>query len=61
MFATLRYPIRRRMFTTFLVLPIAYSRDAWMGFTLKTSNDAVLRKEVLSGGYKSEILYLAEF
>jgi len=31
-FATLRYPIRIRMFTTFLVLPIAYSRDAFMDF-----------------------------
>ena len=30
MFATLRYPIR--MFTTFLVLPIVYSRDACMDF-----------------------------
>ena len=58
MFATLRYPIR--MFTTFLVLPIAYNRDetpAWI-LTLKTSNDAVLRKEVPFEGYKSEITYL---
>ena len=62
MFATLRYPIR--MFTTFLVLQIAYSRDACMDFiilTLKTSNDAVLRKEVPFEGYKSEISYLTEF
>ena len=29
-YATLRYPIR--MFTTFLVLPIAYSRDNCMDF-----------------------------
>jgi len=49
------------MFTTFLVLPIAYSRDACMDFTLKTSNDAVLRKEVPFEGYKSEISYLTEF
>jgi len=33
---------------------------AWI-LTLKTSNDAVLRKEVPFGGYKSEISYLAEF
>ena len=50
------------MFTTFfLVLPIAYSDwNAWI-LTLKTSNDAVLRKEVPFGGYKSEITYLTEF
>jgi len=29
--------------------------------TLKTSNDAVLRKEVPFEGYKSEISYLTEF
>ena len=33
---------------------------AWI-LTLKTSNDAVLRKEVPFGGYKSEISYLTEF
>ena len=32
MFATLCYPIHVRIFTTFLVLPIAYSRDACMDF-----------------------------
>ena len=33
---------------------------AWI-LTLKTSNDAVLRKEVPFEGYKSEITYLTEF
>jgi len=33
---------------------------AWI-LTLKTSNDAVLRKEVPFVGYKSEITYLTEF
>jgi len=33
---------------------------AWI-LTLKTSNDAVLRKEVPFEGYKSEISYLTEF
>ena len=33
---------------------------AWI-LTLKTSNDAVLRKEVPFDGYKSEISYLTEF
>ena len=49
-----------RMFTTFLVLPIAYETPAWI-LTLKMSNDAVLRKEVPFEGYKSEISYLTEF
>ena len=34
--------------------------NAWI-LTLKTSNDAVLRKEVPYGGYKSGITYLTEF
>ena len=33
---------------------------AWF-LTLKTSNDAVLRKKVPFGGYKNEITYLTEF
>jgi len=33
---------------------------AWI-LTLKTSNDAVLRKQVPFEGYKSEISYLTEF
>ena len=33
---------------------------AWI-LTLKTSNDAVLRKEVPFEGYKSEMSYLTEF
>ena len=46
----------------FLVLPIAYTAEtpAWI-LTLKTSNDAVLRKEVPFEGYKNEITYLTEF
>ena len=59
-YATLRYPIR--MFTTFFwsfQSPTAET-PAWI-LTLKTSNDAVLRKEVPFGGYKSEITYLTEF
>jgi len=35
-------------------------QPAWI-LTLKTSNDAVLRKEVPFEGYKSEIKYLTEF
>ena len=50
------------MFTTFFG---SSNRDtaetpAWI-LTLKTSNDAVLRKEVPFDGYKSEISYLTEF
>ena len=57
---SLRYPIR--MFTTFFG---SSNRDtaetpAWI-LALKTSNDAVLRKEVPFDGYKSEISYLTEF
>ena len=60
MFATLRYAIL--MFTTFFWFfqsPTAET-PAWI-LTLKTANDAVLRKEVPFGGYKSEITYLTEF
>jgi len=42
------------MFTTFSVLPLAYSRDAYMHLTLNTSNDGVLLKDVPFDGYKSE-------
>ena len=55
-----RYPIL--MFTTFFWFfqsPTAET-PAWI-LTLKTSNDAVLRKEVRFEGYKSEITYLTEF
>ena len=38
----------------------AAETPAWI-LTLKTSNDAVLHKEVPFGGYKSEITYLTEF
>ena len=45
----------------FLVLPmLTADTPAWI-LTLKTSNDAVLRKEVPFEGYKSEISYLTEF
>ena len=50
------------MFTTFFWLfqsPTAET-PAWI-LTLKTSNEAVLRKEVPFEGYKSEITYLTEF
>ena len=40
--------------------PPTAETPAWI-LTLKTSNDAVLRKEVPFGGYKSEISYLTEF
>jgi len=52
------------MFTTFCKFWFFQSptadTPAWI-LTLKTSNDAVLRKEVPFGGYKSEISYLTEF
>jgi len=50
------------MFTTFFWFfqsPTAET-PAWI-LTLKTLNDAVLRKEVPFDGYKSEISYLTEF
>ena len=61
---TLALPCDRviRMFTTFFWFfqsPTAKT-PAWI-LTLKTSNDAVLRKEVPFGGHKSEITYLTEF
>jgi len=59
-FATLRYPIR--MFTTlfwYFQSPTTET-PAWI-LTLKTWNDAVLRKEVPFEGYKNEISYLTEF
>jgi len=37
-----------------------HQTPAWI-LTLKTSNDAVLPKEVPFEGYKSEISYLTEF
>ena len=55
MFATLR------MFTNFLVLPIAQAEtSAWI-LTLNTSNDAVLRKDDPFDSYKSEFSYLTDF
>ena len=54
--------VRIPMFTTFFwffQLPTAET-PAWI-LTLKTSNDAVMRKEVPFEGYKSEISYLTEF
>ena len=47
------------MFTTFFGSSNRL-QPAWI-LTLKTSNDAVLRKEVPFDGYKSEISYLTEF
>ena len=57
---SLRYPIR--MFTTFFWFFQSSTAEtpAWI-LTLKTSNDAVLRKEVPFDGYKSEISYLTQF
>ena len=61
-YATLRYPMAYThvyYFFWFFQSPTAETA-AWI-LTLKTSNDAVLRKEVPFGGYKSEITYLTEF
>ena len=60
-YATLRYATLYACyyFFWFFQLPTAETR-AWI-LTLKTSNDAVLCKEVPFGGYKSEIRYLTEF
>ena len=62
MFATLRYatlPSHFYYLFWFFQSPTA-EMPAWI-LTLKTSNDAVLRKEVPFEGYKSEISYLTEF
>ena len=67
MFATLRYATLRYatlyacllLFFWFFQSPTAET-PAWI-LTLKTSMDAVLRKEVPFGSYKSEITYLTEF
>ena len=50
------------MFTTFFWFfqSPAAETPAWI-LTLKTSNDAVLRKEVPFEGYKSKASYLTEF
>ena len=58
MFATLPYT-HVYYFFWFFQSPTA-DTPAWI-LTLKTSNDAVLRKEVPFEGYKSEITYLTEF
>ena len=54
-----RYPTHVYYFFWFFQSPTAET-PAWI-LTLKTSNDALLRKEVPFGGYKSEIRYLTEF
>ena len=63
MFATLRHATlpytHVYYFFWFFQSPTAET-PAWI-LTLKTSNDAVLRKEMPFGGYKSEITYLTEF
>jgi len=60
MFATLPYrPTHVYYFFWFFQSPTAET-PAWI-LTLKTSNDAVLRKQVPFDGYKSEISYLTEF
>ena len=62
-YATLRYATlpytHVYYFFWFFQSPTAET-PAWI-LTLKTSNDAVLRKEVPFGGYKSEITHLTEF
>ena len=45
----------------FLVLPIAWSRDACMDLNANTTNDAVLRKDDPFDSYKSEFSYLTVF
>jgi len=55
MFATLPFTT----FSWFFQSPTAET-PAWI-LTLKTSNDAVLRKEVPFDGYKSKISYLTKF
>ena len=61
MFATLRYATVTHVyyFSWFFQSPTAET-PAWI-LTLSTSNDVVLRKEVLFAGYKNEISYLTEF
>jgi len=58
MFATLPYT-HVYYFFWYFQSPTAET-PAWI-LTLKTSNDAVLRKEVHFDGYESEISYLTEF
>jgi len=53
-----RYP----MFTTFFwFFQLPTAKTPALILMLKTSNDAVLHKEVPFEGYKSEISYLTEF
>ena len=59
-YATLRTPMFACLLLFWSFQSPTAETPAWI-LTLKTSNDAVLRKEVPFGSYKSEITYLTEF
>ena len=61
MFATLRYATLYACLLLFWFFQSPTAETPAGILTLKTSNDAVLRKEVPFKGYKSEISYLTEF